>query len=72
MDQSYVNWTKRYIFFHSIRHPDEKSADEIEAFLTNLAVNENVTTSNATHLLETHFGLCTIQELLDHKDVMVT
>jgi len=34
-EQSYVNWIKRYIFFHNVRHPHEMGAAEVEAFLTN-------------------------------------
>ena len=44
-EQSYVNWIKRYIFFHNVRHPDQMGAAEVEAFLTHLAVNENVAAS---------------------------
>ena len=41
-EQAYVNWIKRYIYFHNVRHPAEMGAAEVEAFLTYLAVNENV------------------------------
>lgn len=41
-EQCYINWIKRYISFHSIRHPYEVSAADVEAFLTHLAVHENV------------------------------
>ena len=44
-ERSYVNWIKRYIFFHNVRHPDQMGAAEVEAFLTHLAVNENVAAS---------------------------
>jgi len=40
-EQAYVNWIKRYIFFHNVRHPAEMGAAEVEAFLTHLAVKEN-------------------------------
>jgi hypothetical protein len=33
-EQAYVNWTKRYICFHGVRHPAEMGAPEVEAFLT--------------------------------------
>ena len=35
-------WIKRYILFHGKRHPKEMGAVEIEAFLTGLAVDKNV------------------------------
>ena len=35
-EEAYVNWIKRYIFFHGVRHPAEMGAAEVEAFLTHL------------------------------------
>lgn len=47
-EKTYIYWTKKYIFFHAVRHPKEMGAAEIAAFLTHLAVEENVaaTTQN--------------------------
>lgn len=50
-EQSYINWIKRYVFFHNVRHPDEMGAAEVEAFLTHLAVNENVAASTQNQAL---------------------
>jgi Phage integrase, N-terminal SAM-like domain len=36
-EQTYVEWIKRYIFFHGKRHPNEMAEAEITAFLTHLA-----------------------------------
>ncbi|GBC61589.1 integron integrase [Desulfonema ishimotonii] len=44
-EKSYIQWIKRYILFHCKRHPKEMGAPEIEAFLTHLATNLNVTAS---------------------------
>lgn len=44
-EQSYAHWIKRYIFFHGKRHPAEMGKDEVEAFLTSLAVDRNVSAS---------------------------
>ena len=44
-EKAYVDWIKRYIFFHRKRHPREMGAVEIEAFLTDLAVNGRVAAS---------------------------
>lgn len=44
-EQSYVGWIKRYIFFHGKRHPKDMGAEEIEAFLTHLAVEGKVSAS---------------------------
>jgi integron integrase len=41
-EQSYTDWIKRYILFHGKRHPNEMGAEDIEAFLTHLAVEGNV------------------------------
>ncbi len=41
-EQAYVNWIKRYIYFHNVRHPAEMGAAEVQAFLTHLAVEGNV------------------------------
>ncbi len=44
-EQAYSGWIKRYIYFHGKRHPKDMGAAEIEAFLTNLAVEGNVSAS---------------------------
>lgn len=41
-EQSYVNWTRRFILFHNKRHPNTMGQTEIEQFLTHLAVETNV------------------------------
>jgi integron integrase len=47
-ERSYVGWIKRYIFFHQKKHPIDMGKEEIEAFLTHLAVDRHVsaTTQN--------------------------
>lgn len=50
-EQAYIGWIKRYIFFHDVRHPVEMGAAEVEAFLTHLAVNENVAASTQNQAL---------------------
>ena len=37
-ETQYVQWIKRFIFFHGKRHPLEMGGPEVEAFLTHLAV----------------------------------
>ena len=44
-EESYVNWIKRYIFFHDKKHPKDMGKLEIEAFLTDLAINGKVSAS---------------------------
>jgi Phage integrase, N-terminal SAM-like domain/Phage integrase family len=41
-EDAYVQWIKRFIVFHGKRHPLEMGAREVEAFLTHLAVEEDV------------------------------
>lgn len=47
-EKTYIGWIKRYIFFHQKKHPIEMGKEEIEAFLTHLAVDRKVsaTTQN--------------------------
>ena len=44
-EEAYVGWIKRYIFFHNKRHPGSMGADEVNAFLTSLAVDGRVSAS---------------------------
>ena len=50
-EQSYVQWAKRYIIFHGKRHPAVMGKAELEAFLTSLAVERNVSASTQTQAL---------------------
>lgn len=44
-EQAYVDWVRRFIIFHNKRHPKEMGKEEIEAFLTHLAVEGRVSAS---------------------------
>ena len=44
-EAAYVDWARRYILFHGKRHPSSMGAEEVEAFLTHLAVHGNVAAS---------------------------
>jgi len=44
-EQAYVDWIRRFILHFGKRHPQEMGADEVEAFLTHLAVEGNVAAS---------------------------
>jgi len=50
-EQSYIDWIQRYILFHDKRHPQDMGAAEIEAFLTYLAVEGNVSASTQNQAL---------------------
>jgi site-specific recombinase XerD len=41
----YIEWIKRYIRFHGVRHPREMGAEEVKAFLSHLVIKMNVATS---------------------------
>jgi len=44
-EEAHMAWIKRYILFHHKRHPNEMCSAEIEAFLTHLAVQQQVAAS---------------------------
>jgi integron integrase len=44
-EQAYCDWIKRFILFHGKRHPSAMGADEVEQFLTALAVRDRVSAS---------------------------
>lgn len=50
-EQAYVGWIRRFIFFHSKRHPAEMGAAEVGDFLTHLAVTANVAASTQNQAL---------------------
>ncbi len=44
-EDCYFDWGRRFILFHNKRHPNEMAAAEINAFLTHLAVEAEVSAS---------------------------
>ena len=44
-EKTYLQWIKRYVIFHQKRHPREMGKAEVEAFLTDLAVEGKVSAS---------------------------
>jgi integron integrase len=50
-EQAYCLWVRRSIRFHGLRHPAEMAEPEINAFLTHLAVDEQVSASTQTQAL---------------------
>ncbi len=50
-EQAYVHWIRRYIFFHGVRHPAAMGKQEINTFLSHLAVGERVSASTQTQAL---------------------
>ncbi len=50
-EQSYIQWVRRFILFHNKRHPAEMGTTEIEAFLSHLATNKNISVSTQNQAL---------------------
>ncbi|MEF1199839.1 integron integrase [Vibrio owensii] len=40
--ETYLFWIKRYIVFHQLTHPSKLSEDDVERFLSHLAIDEKV------------------------------
>jgi integron integrase len=50
-ETQYLQWIKRFIYFHGKRHPKDMDAVEVEAFLTHLAVEGTVSASTQNQAL---------------------
>jgi hypothetical protein len=50
-EQAYLYWARRYIVFSGKRHPREMGAAEVGAFLSNLALQENVAAATQNQAL---------------------
>ena len=71
-EQSYVHWVKRYIFFHDTCHPKKMGVDEVELFLTDLAINGQVSASTQNQALSALLFLYehVLQQPLGHVEFM--
>ena len=69
-EQAYVDWIKRYIFFHGKRHPKEMGAKEISMFLSFLATEKRVAASTQNQALNAIVFLYkqVLQHEIDHLD----
>jgi integron integrase len=50
-EDAYAQWAERFIRFHSVRHPDTMAEPQVNAFLTHLAVDRNVSASTQNQAL---------------------
>jgi len=50
-EKTYVHWIRRFILFHGKRHPTDMGAEEVEAYLTHLAVKRRVSASTQNQAL---------------------
>jgi len=65
-EKTYIHWIKRFIFFHQKRHPSAMGKEEVEQFLTALAVDRHVsaaTQNQALHALLFLYRAVLTQEL---------
>lgn len=50
-ERTYIDWVRKYILFHNKRHPKDMGANEINAYLSHLANQENVAASTQNQAL---------------------
>src|SRR6185312_6018166 len=50
-EQAYIGWIRRFILANGKRHPREMGADEVERFLSDLAVRRAVAASTQNQAL---------------------
>ena len=50
-EQAYVEWIKRFILFHDKRHPNDMGAQEVQAYITYLAVERKIASSTQNQAL---------------------
>lgn len=50
-ESAYLQWIRRYIRFHKGKHPRDLGAPDVEAFLTSLAVERNVSAATQNQAL---------------------
>lgn len=62
-EKTYVEWIKRFIYFHGKRHPLSLGEPEINQFLTDLAVRKKVGASTQNQALSAILFL--YQQVLD-------
>lgn len=51
-EHAYAGWIKKFILFHNKKHPSEMGADEIRAYINNLATNHHVSSSTQNQALQ--------------------
>ncbi|TLU61102.1 integron integrase [Thalassotalea litorea] len=59
-EKTYLTWIKRFILFNQKRHPEDMGEEEVNRFLTHLALNRRVTSSTQ------NLALCAIVFMYKH------
>jgi integron integrase len=65
-EEAYVGWVRRFVLFHGRRHPAEMGEEEINAFLSDLAVRGQVSASTQNQALS---ALLFLYRAVLHKPV---
>ena len=50
-EQAYVDWVKRFVFFHGKRQPRDMGTGDVRAFLSHLTVSSHVAASTQNQAL---------------------
>ena len=50
-ERTYIQWARRYILFHGKKHPADMGAEEVEAYITHLAVVGRVSATTQNQAL---------------------
>lgn len=56
-EETYLQWIRRFILFHGKRHPREMGAEEIQSFLSDLAIRGRVSASTQNQALSAILSL---------------
>ena len=70
-ENTYLYWCKSYIIYHNKRHPKDMAKDEIEQFLTHLAVEKNVAPSTQNQAFSSILFLYREVLKIDLKDMNI-
>ena len=65
-ETAYTNWIKRFVLFHSKRHPGEMGANDIRAFVDNLVTDHQVSSAMQNQVLQ---GILFLHKNMLNKDV---
>ena len=60
-EEAYVDWIKRYIFFHKKRHPAKMNEKDVERFLNHPAVQKEVAASTQNQALCALWSFSTVK-----------
>jgi Phage integrase, N-terminal SAM-like domain len=65
-EEAYLQWIRQFILFHDKRHPQEMGANEVQQFLTDLALTHHVAASTQNQALS---ALLFLYKVVLHQDI---